>query len=156
MVNGIKKLLGSFPFLKRIIELTNNKINIIMKSNKVVRLTTQIIKSGFIIATPRTTTKPYPKRINATKLNKIVANNPRKSCINLFVFCILGGIIPIYKWVVSLEIKTVEISPVNEFKAGKITVIIGNPYKILKLVVKTDPVNNPILDDHIKDGDTYI
>ena len=50
---------------------------------------------------------------------------------------------------VSLEIKTVEISPVNEFKAGKITVIIGNPYKILKLVVKTDPVNNPILDEII-------
>ena len=97
VVNGIKKLLGSFPFLKRNIELTNKKINIIIKSNKAVKLTTKIIKSGLMMATPRINTNPYPKRINATRLNKIVANNSRKSCINLLVFCILGGIIPIYR-----------------------------------------------------------
>ena len=102
MVNGIKKLLGSFPFLKRNIELTNRKINIIIKSNKVVKLTAKITKSGLIMATPRISTNPYPKKINAIRLNKIVANNSRKSCINLFVFCSLGGIIPIYRWVVSL------------------------------------------------------
>ena len=47
----------------------------------------------------------------------------------------------------SLETKTVEISPVKEFNAGKITVMIGNPYKIFKFAVKTDPVNIPILDE---------
>jgi hypothetical protein len=73
---GIKKLFGSFPFLKIKIELINKKINVIPKSNKTVVINIRVIENGLTISIPVTLPIMYPNTINAQKLNKIVINNP--------------------------------------------------------------------------------
>ena len=48
-----------------------------------------------------------------------------KSSINLFEDWILGGIEPIYRCVVNLDINIVDMSPINELRAGRAMIKIG-------------------------------
>jgi hypothetical protein len=52
VINGIKKLLGSFPCLNNIIELMNNDTNIIKNINKTVSSRMKIIRKGLKILIP--------------------------------------------------------------------------------------------------------
>ena len=52
VIKGIKKLLGSFPFLKIIIELINKDTNIIKNNNNIVIIKMIAIKNGLNILTP--------------------------------------------------------------------------------------------------------
>jgi hypothetical protein len=51
---GIKKLLGSLPFLKIKMELINNSTNIKPKRIKIVIIIIDIINNGFTISIPVT------------------------------------------------------------------------------------------------------
>ncbi|MBA7481553.1 hypothetical protein ES705_23849 [subsurface metagenome] len=73
---GIKKLLGSLPFLNMNIELINNNTNIKPKRIKIVIIIIDIINNGLTISIPVALPNKYPKLINATRLNKIVISNP--------------------------------------------------------------------------------
>ena len=73
---GIRKLLGSFPFLNINMEPINNNTNISPNRIKMVLLKIDIINKGLTISIPVTLPSMYPKLINATRLNKIVINNP--------------------------------------------------------------------------------
>jgi len=81
------------------------------------------------------------------KLNKIVSNNPIKSSINLFEDWILGGIEPIYRCEVNLDIRIVDISPIKELSAGKAMMKIGIAYIISSFEDNKVPENNPITED---------
>ena len=130
VMNGIKKLLGSFPLLNNNIELMNNDMKKIMNNNNTVRIKIIIIKKGLKISIPIVIAKVYPNTINTPKLNKIVISNPRKFSFRERLFLIFGGTVPIYKPDVSRDTKTVEISPIKEFNDGNIKSIIGIVYKI--------------------------
>jgi len=71
VMNGIKKLLGSFPLLNNNIELMNNDMKKIMNNNNTVRIKIIIIKKGLKISIPIVIAKVYPNTINTPKLNKI-------------------------------------------------------------------------------------
>jgi hypothetical protein len=73
---GIKKLLGSLPFLNMNMELINNSTNIKPKRIKIVIIIIDIINNGFTISIPVIIPNKYPKLINATRLSKIVTSNP--------------------------------------------------------------------------------
>ncbi len=80
---GIKKLLGSLPHLNIKIELINRNINRNTNNNRIVNNIAMMTKVGLIILIPVAIAMLYPIIINATKLNKIVKSNPRKSSFNL-------------------------------------------------------------------------
>ena len=52
VTNGIRKLLGSFPLLKRNIALMNRKINIVKNNIMIVKIIIIMITRGLIIAIP--------------------------------------------------------------------------------------------------------
>ena len=86
VVKGIKKLLGSFPFLNKNIEEVKRKTNITPKSNKTVIMMIITMKKGFIICIPVISPILYPSIIKAIMLNKIVIKRPKKSSFNLSDF----------------------------------------------------------------------
>ena len=52
-----------------------------------------------------------------------------------------------YRWVVNLDTSTVDISPIREFKEGKINIIIGIAYRISLLIDNKLPETKPIKDE---------
>ena len=52
VTNGIRKLLGSFPLLKRNIALMNRKINIVKNNIMIVNVIIIMITRGLTIAIP--------------------------------------------------------------------------------------------------------
>lgn len=57
--------------------------------------------------------------------------------------------VPIYRWVVNLDTKTVDISPIKEFNAGNIKRKIGIVYRISLLEDSKVPENKPKIEDKI-------
>ena len=49
VTKGIRKLFGSFPLLKRKIELMNNRINIMINNSNIDKQIIKTITNGFII-----------------------------------------------------------------------------------------------------------
>jgi len=58
VTNGIRKLLGSFPLLKRKIALMNRKINIIKNNIMIVNVIMIMIIRGLTIAIPEKNITP--------------------------------------------------------------------------------------------------
>lgn len=84
-----------------------------------------MIKKGFTISIPNIIATKYPINNKAIKLNKRVMSNPKKSSFNRSDFWIFGDNVPIYRCVVNRDTRTVDISPIKEFKAGIIKSNIG-------------------------------
>ncbi len=76
VIIGIRKLLGSFPFLNINMEPINKNTNINTNRIKIVIIKIDMINKGFTISIPNTFPSMYPKLINAARLNKIVIANP--------------------------------------------------------------------------------
>jgi hypothetical protein len=82
VVNGIRKLLGSFPRLNKIIELENKNVKIIINNNKMVNIMIKNIRNGFTISIPVIIPKEYPIITNEIRLKIMVTNSPIKSSFN--------------------------------------------------------------------------
>lgn len=144
VIAGIKKLLGSLPRLKRKMEDMNKNTNMNKNKINIVSVRIKIMVKGETISTPVAIEMPYPNEIKSPKLRRIVINSPIKSSFRRSEPSILGGIEPIYRWEVSREIKTVEMSPIKEFNEGKIKSNTGIVYNISSLKDNRVPENNPI------------
>jgi len=95
VINGIRKLLGSPPLRKIIIELMNNAPNNMKNKIIIVIIMINVIRNGFIIRIPVVIPIMKPNVINIIRLNKIVIKSPIKSSFILFEALSFGGMIPI-------------------------------------------------------------
>ena len=126
VVNGIRKLFGSLPCLNNntvhINKRINNEIN---KINIVMIIINDIIIGLTILIWGVINAILYPMIMRKRKLKQTVINNAIKSFFNLSEIWIFGLREPINNWVVSREIKTIEIFPIKEFNEGSISNITG-------------------------------